>query len=182
MSQFATIFDAVAIAVILISALMALARGFMRELATLGAFIGALAAAYYAHVFFAETVRGLMPDGAPGWVGDAILVVLVFVVIYSVIAWFGSRLSRNIQGLDGIGMLDRVAGFAFGLARGAVAVVFFVLLVGLTLEKEDVPGWIQDGRTYPFFDTLASYVRVNAPRVAEDVRDSIPLDEEDEQR
>ena len=39
-------FDGIALSVILISALMAFARGFLRELATLGAFIGALAAAY----------------------------------------------------------------------------------------------------------------------------------------
>ena len=39
MTEALTPFDAIAIVLILISALMAVARGFMRELATLGAFI-----------------------------------------------------------------------------------------------------------------------------------------------
>ena len=48
MTDALTAFDAVAISLIILSALMALARGFVRELATLGAFICALASAYYA--------------------------------------------------------------------------------------------------------------------------------------
>ena len=41
-----TAFDAIAVAVIVISAIMAFARGFLREIATLGSFIAALAAAF----------------------------------------------------------------------------------------------------------------------------------------
>ena len=54
-----TAFDAIVIVLLIISTLMALARGFMRELATLGAFIAALAAAYYARLF----LRGVGPLG-----------------------------------------------------------------------------------------------------------------------
>ena len=42
-----TAFDAIAVAVIVISAIMAFARGFLREIATLGSFIAALAAALW---------------------------------------------------------------------------------------------------------------------------------------
>lgn len=176
MSQILTAFDAAAITIIIISALMALSRGFMRELATLGAFIGALAAAYYAHMFLRDRAAALMPANSPEWLPDLIVVGVVFVAVYAIVAWFGARLSRNIQGLDGIGMLDRIAGLVFGGARGAIAVVFFVLLLGLALDEDSVPGWIKDGRTYPAFQGAAAYVQLNAPRIAEDVRETIPLD------
>ena len=48
MMEALTAFDAVAIVIVIVSTLMALARGFMRELATLGAFIAAIAAAFFA--------------------------------------------------------------------------------------------------------------------------------------
>ena len=49
------------LAVVVISGIMGFARGFLRELATLGAFIGALAAAYYARVFFHDDLSALLP-------------------------------------------------------------------------------------------------------------------------
>lgn len=180
MSQAFTAFDAAAISIIIISALMALSRGFMRELATLGAFIAALAGAYYAHMYLRDNIADLMPVDAPAWLPDLIVVGVVFIAVYSIVAWFGARLSRNIQGLDGIGMLDRIAGLAFGAARGGIAVVFFILLLGLALDEDNVPVWIKDGGTYPVFKGAAAYVQVNAPRIAEDVRETIPLDAEDD--
>lgn len=177
MGEFLTAFDAIAITLILVSALMALARGFMRELATLGAFIAALAGAYYAHQFLRNRIAGFFGEGAPGWLPDLVVVVVVFLIIYCIVAWFGARLSRNIQGLDGIGILDRVAGVVFGAARGAIAVVFFVLLLGLALTPDDIPGWIKDARTYPVFQRAAAYVQVNAPRIADDVRETLPVAE-----
>jgi membrane protein required for colicin V production len=63
-----TAFDGIALAVVVISGIMGFARGFLRELATLGAFIGALAAAYYAREFLPR--RSFRPaaaeSGSPG--------------------------------------------------------------------------------------------------------------------
>ena len=57
MLDFVTAFDAIAVAVIVISAIMAFARGFLREIATMGAFIGALTAAFYARKFLRDDLR-----------------------------------------------------------------------------------------------------------------------------
>lgn len=174
MTEALTAFDAVAITLVIVSALMAVARGFVRELATLGAFIAALAAAYYARSFLRNPLSGLMPDDAPTWTADFILVVAFFLIVYIMVAMAGHRLSQNIQGVEGIGALDRLAGLAFGIARGAVAIVFFVYVLQLGLDSDHIPEWIADARTYPYFSNAADYVHANAPRIAEDVSESLP--------
>ena len=78
MMEALTAFDAVAIVIVIVSTLMALARGFMRELATLGAFIAAIAAAFFARKFFVGTLDAMLPADSPAWMPDAIIFVMVF--------------------------------------------------------------------------------------------------------
>lgn len=182
MTEAITAFDAAAIVLILVSALMALARGFVRELATLGAFILALAGAYYARAFLRDPLANALGDGAADWLPDLIIVIGSFIIIYAVVAWFGQRLSKNIQGAEGIGAIDRLAGLAFGIARGVVAVIFFVYLVQLLVEEDRIPPWIAEASTYPYFAGAAEYVHANAPRIAEDMREAVPEPRSDRER
>ncbi|MEM0984776.1 MAG: CvpA family protein [Pseudomonadota bacterium] len=174
MTEALTAFDAVAITLVIISALMAVARGFVRELATLGAFIAALAAAYYTRSFLRNPVSAVMPDNAPSWTADFILILFAFLAVYIAVAMLGHRVSENVQSVEGIGAIDRLAGLAFGLARGAVAIVFFVYVLQLGIARDQIPEWIADARTYPYFANAADYVHENAPRIAEDVNEAVP--------
>lgn len=176
-----TAFDGIAVAVVAISAIMGFARGFLRELATLGAFIGALAAAYYARVFFHDDLTALLPADLPPWAADLILLIVAFAIVYVLIAWLGQRLSKNIHGADGIGMFDHVAGAAFGVLRGFVALVFFVVLLGLVLEENRIPGFIRDGLAYPQLRNLADYVNVEAAKVGKEVQEPLSSAEENGQ-
>lgn len=169
-----TWFDGAAAGIILLSALMALSRGFMRELATLGAFIAALAAAFYANRYFGRYLAGLMPEDAPAWTSNVVVISVAFLVVYVVVRWVGSRLSSTIQGADGISMVDRLAGLVFGAARGVVAMIFFVLLMNNSIEEDRIPGWIAKAASYPYFQSTASLLNSNAPRIAEDIQDNLP--------
>ena len=111
-----TAFDAIVIVLLILSTIMAFARGFMRELATLGAFIAALAAAYYARLFLRDGFATFLPEDTPAWLPDLILFVSAFLLVYIIVAWFGANLSRSIQGVDGVGFLDRLAGAAAGVS------------------------------------------------------------------
>ena len=168
-----TAFDAIAVAVIVISAIMAFARGFLREIATLGSFIAALAAAFYARRFFADGVRTLVPEGVDPLLGDLALVVVAFIIVYVLVAWFGQRLSKNIQGA-GIGMFDHFAGLFFGIARGAIALVFFAVLLNLALDESRIPDFIRNSMTYPPLAEMANYVNDNASKVGKDVQAALP--------
>jgi membrane protein required for colicin V production len=176
-----TAFDGIALAVVVISGIMGFARGFLRELATLGAFIGALAAAYYAREFLRDDLAALLPPDIPVVTADLILVGVAFLIIYVLIAWLGQRLSKNIHGAEGIGMFDHVAGAVFGVLRGFVALVFFVALLGLVLEQSRIPSFIQNGITYPPLRNLADFVNVEAAKVGKEVQAPLSSEEENGQ-
>ena len=185
MTEALTPFDAIAIVLILISALMAVARGFMRELATLGAFIAALAAAYYARLLLRDKIVPYLPaqwrDGSSEfarYAPDLILVVFFFILVYAIVAWAGSRLGRNIQGRAGVGLFDRLAGLVFGAARGFIAMVFFVVLLNQLLAKDRTPEWITQSFTYPYFADVSDYILRNAPKVTRHDHETLPLDSE----
>lgn len=173
-----TLFDAAALAVVLISALMAVSRGFMRELATLGAFVAAVAAAYYARIAFRETIASSLPDNLPNWTADALIIGVIFLLVYIIAAWAGQKLSKSVNGPEGLGFIDRVAGMIFGVARGLVALVFFVMLINMTLKPEQVPSQIADAKVFPVLHGAASYISSNAPRIAENVEMVLPEGEE----
>ena len=172
-----TAFDAIVIVLLIISTLMALARGFMRELATLGAFIAALAAAYYARLFLRGTLSGIMPADSPAWLPDLILFLGFFLLVYVVVAWFGANLSKSIQGAEGVSIFDRVAGAVFGFVRGVVVLVFFVFLMRMALDHDRTPEWIRNAQSYSLLENGALYVERYAPQVGERVQQRVPLDE-----
>jgi membrane protein required for colicin V production len=151
-------FDGIALGVIIVSAIMAFARGFLRELATLGAFIGALAAAYFARKFLHGWVAGLLPEGSHPLAPDIILVIGAFLIVYILVAWIGQGLSRSITTHGDIGMFDHIAGLVFGVVRGGVALVFFAVLMSVGLEDDRVPPFIQDSLTYPLLAGAADVV------------------------
>lgn len=169
-----TAFDAVALTIIIVSGLMALARGFLRELATLVAFVAALAAAYYARLFLRPVLEAAMPEGLPSWTPDAILVLGAFVIVYVALSIIGGRISKHIQGVDGVGVINRLAGLVFGVARGVVVMVGFVLVINLALPQERLPRQIVEARLYPYFAQWAQAVRDVAPKLADQASSLIP--------
>ena len=159
-------FDGIALGIIVISAIMAFARGFLRELATLGAFIGALAAAYYARKFMHGTVAGLLPEGSHPLAPDIILVVSAFLIVYIIVAWLGHGLSKSIMTNGDIGMFDHIAGLIFGIIRGGVALVFFAVLLNAGFKVSQVPPFIQNSLSYPILASAADAVTGEASEVS----------------
>ncbi len=178
MMEALTAFDAAAIIIVIVSTLMALARGFMRELATLGAFIAALAAAYYANVHLKAPLANALGDGLPEWGPTAILFVGTFLIIYVLVAWFGANLSKSIQGVEGISLIDRIAGGVFGFARGAIVLIFFVYLLNLAMDKDQVPEFVSQARLFPLIEAGADYLGEHAPELAARNAQQLPLDAE----
>lgn len=167
MMEALTPFDGIAIVIVIVSVLMALARGFLRELATLGAFIAALSAAYYARAYFYEPLTNNLPEGAPFWVPDAILIVGAFLIIYVIVAWFGASLSKNLQGTDGVGLVDRLAGGLFGFLRGTIVIVFFAFIIDVWMDKDQVPEFISEARIYPLMESSVAEIKKQLPDLAQ---------------
>jgi membrane protein required for colicin V production len=137
--------DIFLIVVMLISGLLAMVRGFMREVLSIVAWVAAAAAAFYlfprllpyATQYFGGwnewVVKGLV-------VGGAFLATLIIVSIFTV------RLSDKI--LDSrIGALDRSLGFLFGLARGLIIVVVAFIFFDWLVPQKSQPEAIKNARS-----------------------------------
>ncbi|MEL8056225.1 MAG: CvpA family protein [Pseudomonadota bacterium] len=180
MMEALTPFDGIAIVIVIVSVMMALARGFLRELATLGAFMAALAAAYYAHSYLRDPLANTLPETSPNWLPDAILIVGAFLVIYVLVAWFGASLSKNLQGTDGIGLVDRLAGGVFGFLRGAAVIIFFAYAIDIGMDKDQVPEFIRDAQIYPLMESSVAEIKKQLPDLVEQGGQDASLDPEGE--
>jgi len=121
-------FDGLVLVVVAVSALTAFARGIVRSLIAFVAWIVGLVVA----VTYAPAVGAMLPalpahPLAPVAVAFALIVVAALVA-GALVAW---PIRALIHGV-GLGFLDRALGAVFGLARGVVIVLAFVLGAGLT--------------------------------------------------
>ncbi len=133
------------IAVLVVSGLLAFARGFIREVLSIGAWVGAAAATIYGFPLAKPFLRNYISSEL---LADLITGVVIFVVTLGVLAAFSHMLSRNVRG-SALGAVDRSLGLLFGLVRGAVLVCVAWLLFAFLTAPQDRPEWIIEARTLP---------------------------------
>lgn len=156
-----TWFDAVLLGVMLISALLALMRGFTREVLSILSWVGAAIVARVLYPVLRDTARTYFAEGEE-WVADIVLISLVFLIVLVIISVITMRISDWI--LDsGVGVLDRTIGFLFGLARGLLLVVVAYLFVLWWEPPEKHPDGIRNARTLPIVNQTADIIIYNMP-------------------
>lgn len=138
-------FDWVLLAVVAMSALFGLMRGFIGVVASLVAWV---MAGWVAFHFGAQVALVLAGGGAPSsgqmLAGYALSFIAVMMVV-GVVGWLVRKLVHSI-GLSG---LDRMFGLVLGLARGVLVACALVLLLGLTDMPREA-AW-QASRVVPVF-------------------------------
>lgn len=170
-----TWFDFLALAVLGLSGVMAFARGLIREVFSIIAFIGGVLAA----LFFAEMGRPLVESITPlsGPIASVAAGLLIFLVVFIVITVITSTVAKTAHQSTEIGSFDRAAGLAFGILRGVVVVSLFVLLMRQappsdeTTPEDPMQDAIRGARTYPIYDSVASALEALRPRAWERARD-----------
>ena len=147
------------IAIVLISAILAMMRGFTREILAIGSWAAAAAAAYY---FYPQVTPYLTPYIHKENVAQAAAAAAVFLVALIVVSLVTVRISDMI--LDSsIGAIDRSLGFLFGAARGfLLAVVAFSLFNWLVAEQQQ-PAWMKTAKTRPALDMTANRIIAMLP-------------------
>jgi membrane protein required for colicin V production len=142
------------VAVLAISGLLAFARGFLREILSVGAWVGAAVATIYglepARPFLRQYIgEPLLADGITG--------VVIFVVTLGLLSTLSHMLSRNVRN-SALGALDRSFGLLFGLLRGAVVICGLWLVFALFVAQQDRPDWITEARSLPLVEAGAKVI------------------------
>ena len=147
------------LAVLLLSALIGLFRGFVREVLGL---VGWIVALFLAFRFATEAAQLLPPElGAP-LLRQLIAAFAIFVVVWlltGVVAWLIAKTLHSA----GLTVVDRSLGALFGIARALLIVIIFAVVAGLTPLGEQ-PGW-QDARLRAPLETAALAAKPYLPPV-----------------
>jgi membrane protein required for colicin V production len=135
--------DIALLVVMLISGLLAMIRGFMREVLSIASWAAAAVVTLYAF-------PKLLPQAKQYFTSDmlatAAVVGGVFVGTLIVVSVFTIKISDMV--LDSrIGALDRTLGFLFGLARGLVIVVVAFLFFAWLVPEKSQPTWVRDAKS-----------------------------------
>lgn len=141
-----TSFDYAVLAVIGLSALRGMWRGFLAEAFGLVGWVAAILIAGR----FVSVVVPYIPSTWPGgaltqWLVAFLLVVAAVLLLSSVLSALLTRITE-VTGLRGV---DRSLGLLFGLARGAILVVILVALAGLTELPQKDFGAMRCSRPWP---------------------------------
>ncbi len=146
--------DIIVLAFMLISGLLAMARGFTREVLSILSWAAAAAAALLLFPRFQASAREVI---TPEWMADIALVVGIFVAVLIIVSFITIRTADRI--LDSrVGALDRSLGFIFGLARGLVLVVIGFLFFAWLVPVESHPKWVTEAKTMPLLDRTGEIV------------------------
>lgn len=149
--------DVVIVAVILISALISLIRGFVREAFSLAVWILAF---WISWSFFRELAMRMetMISTPSVRLGVAFtIIMLLALAVGGLVNYLVIQLIER-TGLSGS---DRFIGMIFGAARGVLVIAVLVLLAGLTVFPVDP--WWQESRLLPYFEELALWLRDMLP-------------------
>ncbi len=146
--------------IIVLSALLSLMRGFVREAMALTGWLVALWVALHFSQALAEAfLSGISVPSLR--VGVAFVILFVIVLVLSALI---NRLAGQLVKRTGLTGTDRMIGMLFGAARGAVVVAVLVLLAGMTTMPQDP--WWQQSVTIGYFQDLAVWLRENvAPEI-----------------
>jgi membrane protein required for colicin V production len=138
-----TLLDILLLVVMLISGMLAMIRGFMREVLSIGAWIMAALVTLYSYsrvMPIAQSYFSSKMVATGVAVGGIFLLTLLIVSIITV------RISDMI--LDSrVGALDRTLGFLFGLGRGLIIVVIAFLFFAWLVPDRSQPEWVRGAKS-----------------------------------
>lgn len=149
--------DYAIIGLILISSVIGLLRGFVREAFSLVIWVVAI----WVGLTFSREFSGFL-NGMISY--PSARIAAAFAVLFFVTLILGALVSDLLSELvkkTGLTGSDRFAGMIFGIARGLVVVSIVVMLAGLTPLPED--SWWRESLLIPPFQSLAVWLRDHIP-------------------
>ncbi len=153
-----TLLDGILVGFTLVSAMLAMVRGFSREILSIASWAAAAAAAFFFYPLVLPYVQPYIDNEQIAMVAAAGVVFVLALIIVTVITM---KIADWI--IDSrIGALDRTLGFLYGAARGilvvAVGLLFFNWLVGA-----NAPGWIADAKSRPLLQSIGTWLEDMLP-------------------
>jgi membrane protein required for colicin V production len=146
--------DDIVLAVLAMSAMLAFARGLVRELFGIGAWVGA---AYFA-ILTVDLVRDRIRHyvGGPE-LGDPLAYAVMFLPALIVLSMITHMLGNMVRG-SVLGSLDRTLGVGFGVARGGLLIAAAYVALGWMIPPDNWPEAVRQARSIPYTHAVAVWL------------------------
>ncbi|WP_068081809.1 CvpA family protein [Polycladidibacter stylochi] len=152
-----TLLDGILLVVILLSAALAMVRGFVREVLSILSWVAAFAAAYFFREDALPYVQDYISDTT---IANVVAMAILFILALLIVSFITMRLSDVL--LDSrIGALDRTLGFIFGAFRGYLLVAAGMVLFFFFVPAEKEPNWVANAKSrYILGSTRDAFVSI----------------------
>lgn len=155
-----TYLDAALLAIAFISGLLAMYRGLTRELLSIVSWAVALGAVLYFVLFHKQFAKEMADQmGAQLPIAQIVIGAIIFLIVLIVVHLITARISDSI--LDSrVGMIDRVLGFLFGVARGFVLVVIpYMFYEAFFPDPRQQLEWVREAKSLPYIKSTGNSFR-----------------------
>jgi membrane protein required for colicin V production len=152
------LFDLIVVVVVIISATLAMVRGFAREVLSVASWLTAVGAAYFGYKPLVPMVKAYVESGTIATIISAAVIFFIALVVASFIT---TRISDFI--IDSrVGAVDRGLGFIFGAVRGLLLLVIALLFFSWLAPKP--PKWVAEARSEPVLMDLGQRLMAALPQ------------------
>lgn len=155
-----TYLDAALLAIAFISGLLAMYRGITRELLSIVSWIIAGLATLYFVLNYKKIAEDMAQQmGAPVSIAQIAIGAVIFLIVLIVVHLITSRISDAI--LDSrVGLIDRLLGFLFGIARGFLLVVIpYMFYASFFPDEETHFPWVRNSQSLPYIKGTGNAIR-----------------------
>lgn len=146
-----TAFDVGVGVLVLISAILATARGLTREVLSLATWAGSAAIAVYMWQYHPDIARSYIDQPL---VADIATVVVTFILALIVLHLLTMRIADFVVD-SRVGPIDRTLGFVFGVLRG-VLIAIVITIFGTWLLGTNLPDWARNAQTLPHLQNMGN--------------------------
>src|SRR6201996_1419929 len=159
--------DAIVLVVLLVSGLLAMVRGLMREVLSIAAWlIAALAALLASNSKMVAWAQDFLKNDTAAKLAVALGVFIITLIVVSMIT---TKLSDMV--LDSkIGALDRTLGFLFGIARGLLITAVCLIFYEFFVQDKQRGEWVTQAKSLVVLENTGKALMAALP---EDLAESI---------
>lgn len=153
-----TLLDGILVGFTLVSAMLAMVRGFSREVLSIASWVAAGAAAFFLYPQVLPYVEPYIDQPALAMVAAMAIVFVIALIVVTIITMKIADFIIDSRA----GALDRTLGFLYGAARGilvvAIGLAFFNWLV-----SSNPPAWISEAKSRPLLEDIGTRLKAMLP-------------------
>ena len=153
-----TLLDGILLGITLVSAVLAMVRGFSREVLSVASWGAAAVAAFLFYKRVTPFVQPYVSSEVVAQIGAAGAIFIVTLIIVTLITMKIADFIIDSR----VGALDRTLGFVFGAARGILLVVVAMSFFNWLVPAPQ-PGWISEAKSKPLLDSLSAKLKAVLP-------------------